>query len=89
MQIHTRTLNAGNSLVISASLGVYGFSYTINDSSSATLLGDITINGVASNAVTQTSGGATITSNSPTSPLQGITLTCVSGSVDVILTIFI
>jgi hypothetical protein len=36
-----------------------------------------------------TSGGATITASSPTSPLTGITLTCVSGSVDVILTVFI
>jgi len=89
MQIHTRTLNPSDSLVINTNLGVYGLSFTINASSSATLLGNISIGGVASDPVTLTSGGATITASSPTSPLTGITLTCVSGSVDVILTVFI
>jgi hypothetical protein len=89
MQIHTRTLTSGNSLVITSSMGVYGFSFNVETSSSGTLLGDVTINGVASNAVTLASGGATISANTPTSPLSGITLSCTSGTIDVILTVFI
>jgi hypothetical protein len=89
MQIHTRTLSTGQSLVIDTSMGVYGFSFNLNTSSSGTLLGDVIINGVSSSAVTLASGGATITANTPTSPLTGITLTCTGGTIDVILTVFI
>ena len=85
MQIHTRTLSEGDILTIDKSLYVYSFSYTINSSSSGTLLGNVTIGGVPSNAVTQTTGGATLTAGSPNSPLEGITLTCISGTIDVIL----
>jgi hypothetical protein len=85
MTIHTRTLSTGDILTINKSLYVYSFSYTINDSSSCTLLGNATINGVPSSAVTQSTGGATLTSGSPNSPLDGITLTCTGGTIDVIL----
>ena len=54
MTIHTRTLSTGDILTIDKSLYVYSFSYTINASSSCTLLGNATINGVPSSAVTQT-----------------------------------
>jgi hypothetical protein len=87
MTIHTRTLSAGDILTITKSMYVYSFSYTINASSSGTLLGNVTIGGVPSNAVTQSTGGATLTAGSPNSPLEGITLTCVSGTIDVILSL--
>jgi hypothetical protein len=88
MQIHTRTLNAGDTLNITKSLGVYSLSYLVNSSSSGTILGNLTINGVQSTEVVQSANqGATFTAGSIVSPLDGITLTCVSGTMDVILSV--
>ena len=88
MQIHTRTLNAGETLTITKSLGVYSLSYLVNPSSSGTILGNLTIDGVASSAVPQSpSQGATFSSNNVQSPIEGITLSCVSGTMDVVLSV--
>lgn len=88
MQIHTRTLNAGDTLTITKSLGVYSLSYLVNDSSSGTIIGNLSINGVASTSVVQSANqGATFTATSPVSPLEGITLNCVSGTMDVVLSV--
>jgi hypothetical protein len=88
MQIHTRTLNAGETLNITRSLSVYSLSYLVNSSSSGTILGNLSIDGVASNSVVQEANqGATFTSTSNNSPIEGITLSCVSGTMDVILSV--
>jgi hypothetical protein len=88
MQIHTRTLNAGETLEITRNLGVYSLSYLTNSSSSGTIIGSLSINGVPSSSVVQEANqGATFTSGSVTSPLEGITLSCVSGTMDIILSV--
>lgn len=88
MQIHTRTLNAGETLNVTKNLSVYSLSYLVNPSSSGTILGNLSINGVASSAVAQgASQGATFTATSPVSPLEGITISCVSGTIDVVLSV--
>jgi|APGre2960657404_1045060.scaffolds.fasta_scaffold00170_44 hypothetical protein len=88
MQIHTRTLNVGETLSITKDLGVYSLSYLVNDSSSGTILGNLSIGGVQSSSVIQSANqGATFTAGSVTSPLEGITINCVSGTIDIVLSV--
>jgi hypothetical protein len=88
MQIHTRTLNAGETLDITRNLGVYSLSYLVNSSSSGTINGSLSINGVPSSSVVQEANqGATFTAGSVTSPLEGIVISCVSGTIDIILSV--
>ena len=90
MNIHTRTLIAGETLTINKSLGVYSLSYLVNSSSSGTILGDLDIGGVSSTPVIQSANqGATFTASSVISPIDGIVISCVSGTIDIILSVSI
>lgn len=85
MKFHTRTLSAG-SLSINAIDGVMSLSVQANDTSSANILGNFPFQQVNSTAITIENGEAvTITAPSPSSPLDGITITWLSGTVDVLL----
>jgi hypothetical protein len=88
MQIFTNTINSGDTFVITANLTVSQLSLVSNPSSEGTILGDFTIGGVPSSPVTLSAGqGITLTSTSPQSPLQGITIECTSGSMDLVLAV--
>jgi hypothetical protein len=88
MQIFTQTLNNGDTFLVTASLTVSQLSLVANPSSEGTILGDFTIGGVTSTPVTLSAGqGITLTSTSPQSPLQGITIECTSGSMDLVLAV--
>ena len=85
MKFHTRTLTAG-SLTINAIDGAMSVSVQANDSSSATIAGNLTFQGVNSSAITIENGEAlTITAPSPASPLDGLTINWGGGTVDVII----
>lgn len=88
MQIFTYTLNSGDTFNITANLTVAQLSLVANPSSEGTILGDYTIGSTASTPVTLSAGqGITLTSTSPQSPLQGITIECTSGSMDLVLAV--
>jgi hypothetical protein len=88
MQIFTQTLNNGDTFIVTASLTVSQLSLVANPSSEGTILGDFTIGDVTSTPVTLSAGqGITLTSTSPQSPLQGITIECTSGSMDLVLAV--
>ena len=88
MQIFTQTLNNGDTFIVTASLTVSQLSLVANPSSEGTILGDFTISDVTSTPVTLSAGqGITLTSTSPQSPLQGITIECTSGSMDLVLAV--
>ena len=88
MQIFTHTINSGSTFLITPSLGVVQLSVVSNPSSSGTILGDFTVGSTPSSPVTLSAGqGLTLTSTSPISPLQGITLECTSGSMDLVLAV--
>jgi len=88
MQIFTHTVNSGETFSITSSLGVAQLSLVSNPSSSGTILGDFTIGSTPSSPVTLSAGqGITLTSTSPISPLQGITINCTTGSMDLVLAV--
>jgi len=88
MQVHTRTITAGNSLVITQALNVLQMSVLVNASSSGTVTGDLTIGGVASAAIPlDVQQGFSITSPLPNNPIFGITVACTTGTIDVMLAV--
>ena len=88
MQIFTTTINSGDTFLITANLTVSQLSLVSNPSSEGTILGDFTIGGMTSTPVTLSAGqGITLASTSPQSPLQGITIQCTSGSMDLVLAV--
>lgn len=88
MQIFTHTINSGETFLITSNLGVVQLSVVSNPSSSGTILGDFTVGSTPSAPVTLSAGqGITLTSTSPQSPLQGITLYCTTGTMDLVLAV--
>jgi len=75
------------SLVINASDGASFVSVQSDSTSgSCSVLGNIPFKGVSPNAVTLTAGqGANFSASSPQSPLDGITITWIAGTIDVIV----
>ena len=85
MTIYTQALTSGT-FVVSAAQGASMISIQPQDSSSCTFLGSGTFNGLQSSALTISNNNTlTISSSSPTSPLSGITITWVSGTIDIIV----
>ena len=86
MRFFTRTLTSG-SLAISITDGAMFVSVQCDSSTgSATILGNLPFKGQSPTAVTLTAGqGVNISALSPASPLDGITITWVAGSVDVLI----
>jgi hypothetical protein len=86
MQLHSKTLNNGNSLVITRADGAQMISIEPNAGSSATFLGSLPFQGQnPSPIVLDANQILTISSTSPTSPLDGVTITCTSGTVDIVV----
>lgn len=86
MQFYTKTLNNGETLTIARADGAQMVSVEPNSSSSATFLGNLPFQGNAPSAITLDANQIlTISSSTPTSPLDGITITCTSGTVDIVV----
>jgi hypothetical protein len=86
MRYWTYTLSSG-SLVINAVDGASFVSLQCDSSSgSCSVLGNIPFKGVNPNAVTLTTGqGVNLSSSSPQSPLDGITITWIAGTIDIVV----
>ena len=86
MRFFTKTLTSG-SLEIAITDGAMFVSIQCDSTSgSATILGNIPFKGQSPTAVTLTSGqGVNLSATSPTSPLDGLTITWVSGSIDILV----
>lgn len=85
MRFFTTTLTSG-SFVINAEQGVSLVSIQPIDSSSCTILGGIPFNGLQPSPITLSNNNAlTLNSASPVSPLDGITITWIAGTIDIII----
>jgi hypothetical protein len=85
MKFFTTSLTSGTFLV-EAAQGASLLSVQPRDTSSCTILGGIPFNGLQPSAITISNSNAlTLTSSSPSSPLDGITVAWVSGTVDIIV----
>lgn len=85
MTFYTQTLTEGTFL-LSAAEGASMISIQPQVSSSCTFIGSGTYNGASSSEITISNNNTlTISSSSPTSPLNGITITWVSGTIDIIV----
>ena len=86
MRFFTKTLTSG-SIAISITDGAMFVSVQCDSTSgSATVLGNLPFKGVSPDAVTLSAGqGVNISALSPASPLDGITITWVAGTVDVLI----
>lgn len=86
MRFFTKTLTSG-SLSIDFNDGAMFVSVQCDSSTgSATILGNLPFKGQSPNAVTLTAGqGVNISALSPASPLDGLTITWVAGTVDVLI----
>ena len=84
MRLFTYELTSG-SLSIDFYDGVTQISIQANPSSSANIQGNFTFKGLPSNAI-ELSAGESITIQTPTnSPVDGFTITHVSGSIDILI----
>lgn len=84
MRIFTKSLTGGT-LVLQASDNVNQLSIQANASSSCTIQGNITYNGIDSDAMTLENGESLTLTTTPNSPIEGITITWVSGTIDVLI----
>jgi hypothetical protein len=85
MKFFTTSLTSGTFLV-EAAQGASLLSIQPQDSSSCTVLGGIPFNGLQPSAISISNNNAlTLTSASPNSPLDGITVTWTAGTVDIIV----
>ena len=86
MQFFTTTLNNGDIFTISRADGAQMVSIEPNAGSTADFLGNLPFQGNAPSAIELGANQIlTISSSTPTSPLDGITITCTSGTVDIIV----
>jgi len=85
MKFFTTSLTSGIFLV-EAAQGASLLSIQPQDSSSCTILGGIPFNGLQPSAITLSNNNAlTLTSASPNSPLDGITITHIGGTIDILV----
>jgi hypothetical protein len=85
MKFFTTSLTSGT-FVVTAAQGASLISVQPQDTSSCTIIGGIAYNGVASSAITRSDNNAiTLTSASAFSPLDGITVTWISGTIDILV----
>lgn len=86
MRVFTFTLTTGTPLVISQTDGVMFLSVQCATSSSCTVLGNLPFKGLTPASVTlEATQGINLSAITPVSPLDGITITRTSGSVDVLI----
>lgn len=85
MTFYTTTLSSGSLELLTAD-GAQMVSIEPNSESSCTVLGSLPFKGSNPNAITLDANQVlTISSSSPSSPLNGITITWVSGTIDIIV----
>lgn len=86
MKYFTYTLTAG-SITISTTDYVQFLSIkTVGTTGSCTVLGNLPFQGITPNAVTLTGGdGLNLSTSLSSAPLDGITITWVAGSVDIVI----
>ena len=85
MKFFTTSLTSGT-FVVAASQGASLISIQPQDSSSCTVLGGIPFNGLQPSAITLRNNNAlSLSSSSPISPLDGITITWVAGTIDILV----
>ena len=93
MKICTQVVTSGNDFIISASMGVLSVTYQMSNGTgdAGTIIGNF--NGVSSTGSSLTNqaitipagGGNNFSSASPGRPIDGITLHCTQGSLNIIL----
>ena len=85
MRFYTTTLSQGT-LAISSSNGATMISIQTNTSSSCDILGGTTFQGNQSSAFTLSNGqGLTLAAENGYNPLDGLTITWVSGTIDIVI----
>lgn len=85
MTFYTTTLSSGSLEILTAD-GAQMISIEPNSSSSCTVLGSLPFKGLSPNAITLDANQVlTISAQSPSSPLNGITVTWISGTIDIIV----
>lgn len=85
MRFFTKTLSSG-SLSLATVDGAFSISVQANDTSSANIIGGIPFRGENPSSINIQNGeGLTITSTNPASPIDGVTVTWVSGTIDIII----
>lgn len=88
MQIHTRSLSSGQSLTLTADMLVLQMSVMVNAASAGTVIGNLTVGGVASSSIPMDVGqGFSISTPIPNNPIVGITVACTSGTIDIMLAV--
>lgn len=85
MNFYTTTLSSGT-LEINSVDGAMMISIEPNSGSSCTVLGTLPFKGLTPNAITLDANQVlTLSAQSPNSPLSGLTITHVSGTVDIVV----
>lgn len=85
MRVFTFTLSSG-SISITSSDGVNQLSVEANASSECTIEGNFPFQGLTSGPITLEGGQSiTLITNNPSNPLDGVTITWVSGTIDVLI----
>ena len=85
MTFYTTTLSSGSLEILTAD-GAQMVSIEPNSGSSCTVLGSLPFKGLTPTAIVLDANQVlTISSDTPTSPLNGITITHVSGTIDIIV----
>lgn len=86
MQYYTTTLTAPASITLNPSDGVLQASIAPNDSSGATVIGNLPFQGNSSTAIPISAGETlTLSAMSLPSPIGNVTISAVAGTVDIIL----
>lgn len=84
MRIYTKTLSSGTLSVVAAD-GVTQISIQANATSEATVIGNFPFQGTASTNITLNDGQSITLVTPSNSPLDGMTVTWVSGTIDVLI----
>lgn len=84
MRYWTQTLSAG-SITINATDGVTALTIQANSSSSCQILGNLTFKGLSSNNVILENGESWTSTSAANSPIDGLTITWVSGTIDLLI----
>jgi hypothetical protein len=84
MRLFTKTLSSG-SLTINGTDGVTMITIQSSTNGSATITGNIPFKGLSSTSITIASGQSFTVTTPTNSPLDGVTIAWVSGSVDIVI----
>lgn len=83
MKFYTANLTSGQSITLAAADNVMQFTFKVASSSSGTFKGNGTFQGSSVNATQSLAAGDgfSAVATNPMSPIEGITLTCTSGTI--------